>query len=199
MTAHSLFDPSRAAVLNMDMQAGIVSAYAKDQEGFPDRAASVLARARELGMLVIHIKVGFRKGLPEVSSRNPLFGAIKTSEKHQRLFEGDLGAIHPSLGPAPDDIVITKHRVSAFTGTDLDMILRATEIDTLVLFGIATSGVVLSTLVEAADRDYRLIVIKDCCVDLDADLHRTLIENFFPKRGKVISTSEFLAAEKLGE
>jgi nicotinamidase-related amidase len=56
------------------------------------------------------------------------------------------------------------------------MILRARDIDTLVLFGIATSGVVLSTLLHAADADYRLFVIKDCCADLDLDLHACLVD-----------------------
>jgi len=147
------WDPARTAVLSMDCQTGIVSIYAKDQEGFLARAASVLERARGLGMCVIHIQVGFRPGLPEVSSRNSLFAAIKNSSQHQKLFEGAPGAIHPDLGPRPQDIVITKHRVSAFCGTDLEMILRAKEIETLILFGIATSGVVLSTRVEAADAD----------------------------------------------
>jgi nicotinamidase-related amidase len=82
--------------------------------------------------------------------RNRLFASIKSSPQHQKLFEGTSGAIHPTLGPAPDDIVVTKHRISAFTGSDLQMILREREIDTLVLFAIATSGVVLSTLLERA-------------------------------------------------
>ncbi len=199
MTHHPLIDPSRTAVLSMDMQAGIVSIYAKDQGGFLDRAASVLAKARELGARVIHIKVGFRKGLPEVSSRNALFNAVKTSEERQHLFAGEMGEIHPALGPAEDDIVITKHRISAFTGTDLEMILRANEIDTLVLFGIATSGVVLSTLVDAVDMDYRVIVIQDCCMDSEPELHHSLIEKYFTKRGTVISASEFLSPAKEGE
>jgi nicotinamidase-related amidase len=196
MANHYVIEPSRTAVLSMDMQAGIVSIYAKDQEGFIERAASVLAKARELGARVIHIKVGFRIGLPEVSSRNALFNAVKTSEKHQRLFAGEMGEIHPALGPADDDIVITKHRISAFIGTDLDMILRANEIETLVLFGIATSGVVLSTLVDAVDMDYRVIVIKDCCTDNEPELHQCLIEKYFSKRGTVISASEFLSPAK---
>ena len=193
MTNKSSIDPARTAVLSMDLQAGIISIYAKDDAGFVERAASVLNKARELGMRVIHVQLGFRKKLPEVSSRNSLFAAIKNSERHQRLFEGDLGAIHPMLGPAGDDIVVVKHRVSAFVGTDLEMILRANEIDTLVLFGIATSGVVLSTLVDAVDMDYRLFVVKDCCLDSDAELHTALVERFFPLRGKVISAGEFLA------
>jgi nicotinamidase-related amidase len=140
MTNQSSIDPARPAVLSMDLQAGIISIYAKDDASFVERAAPVLGKARELGIHVIHVQVGFRKKLPEVSPRNSLFAAIKNSERHQRLFEGDLGAIHPMLGPTGDDIVVVKHRVSAFAGSDLEMILRANEIDTLVLFGIATSG-----------------------------------------------------------
>lgn len=82
--------------------------------------------------------------------RNFLFRSIKSSAQHQKLFEGPLAAIPSAIAPKEGEIVVTKHRVSAFAGTDLAMILRANEIDTLVLFGIATSGVVLSTLLEAA-------------------------------------------------
>ncbi|HXE33098.1 MAG TPA: isochorismatase family cysteine hydrolase [Verrucomicrobiae bacterium] len=188
------FDPARTAVLSMDNQAGIVASYAKDQESLLARGASVLARARRLGMCVIHIQVGFRPGMPEASARNLLFGAIKNSSRHQKLFEGQLAAIHPGLAPQKDDIFITKHRVSAFRGTDLELILRAKDIDTLVLFGIATSGVVLSTLLEASDLDYRLVVIKDCCVDGDAELHNNLMDKVFARRATLATASEFLAA-----
>ena len=88
--------------------------------------------------------------------------------------------------------MITKHRISAFTGTDLDMILRSQEIDTLAMFGIATSGVVLSTLLHAVDADYRVVVIGDCCADQDADVHKALVERFFPRRGTVVSAAELL-------
>jgi nicotinamidase-related amidase len=176
----------------MDYQAGIVSIYGGgDKEGLLARAAAVLKHARGCGMTVIHVRVGFRPGLPEVSGRNPLFGAIKSSAQHQRLFAGDTGEIHPAVAPEPDDIVVTKHRVSAFAGTDLSMILRAKEVDTLVLFGIATSGVVLSTMLEACDADYRLFVIKDCCADLERELHACLVEKLFPRRAVVLSADEF--------
>jgi nicotinamidase-related amidase len=194
MPGHLSIDAARTAVLSMDNQAGIVASYAKDEGTLIARGASILARARSLGMCVIHIQVGFRPGLPEVSSRNMLFGAIRDSSRHQKLFEGELAAIHPGLAPQMDDIVVTKHRVSAFHGTDLEVILRAKEIDTLVLFGIATSGVVLSTLLEASDADYRLVVIEDCCVDADAELHANLIDKVFVRRAIVLSASEFLTA-----
>ena len=188
-------DPARTALLSMDCQAGIVSIYTREgKDAFLARAASVLHHARATGMTVIHIQVGFRPGCPEISSRNALFGAIKSSEQHQRLFREPLGAIPDAIAPHNDEIVITKRRISAFAGTDLAMILRAKEIDTLVLYGIATSGAVLSTLVEAADADYRLAAIGDCCADLDPALHDCLIQRFFPTRGRVFSSEGFIAA-----
>jgi nicotinamidase-related amidase len=186
--------PAHTALLGMDCQAGIVSIYAKPQEPFLERCSSVLRVARKIGMPVIHVKVGFRPGLPEVAMRNRLFGSVKSSPQHQNLFEGPAGAIHPTLGPEPDDIVVTKHRISAFSGTDLQMILRAKEVETLVLFGIATSGVVLSTLLEACDLDYRTVVIADCCADSDQELHRVLIERLFPLRGEVTTAADFVKA-----
>ena len=188
-------DPGHTAVLSMDCQAGIVSIYTREaKDAFLVRVASVLNHARATGMTIIHIQVGFRPGLPEISSRNALLGAIKSSEQHQRLFREPLGAIPDTIAPRGDEIVITKHRISAFAGTDLSMILRANDIDTLILYGIATSGVVLSTLIEASDADYRLAVIGDCCADLDAALHDCLIQRFFPARGSVFTSEGFIAA-----
>ena len=188
------FNFAHTALLAMDCQSGIVSIYAQPQEEFLSRAASVLAAARKTGMKVIHVQVGFRPGLPEVSSHNKLFAAMKANPQHQQLFQGPAGAIHAALGPEPADIVVTKHRVSAFTGTDLEMLLRAGEIDTLVLFGIATSGVVLSTLSDAFDYDFRVFVIADCCADRDAELHRVLVGKLFPARGEVLSAADFVRA-----
>jgi nicotinamidase-related amidase len=155
----------------MDCQAVIVSIYAKPPEEFLARASSVLEATRRVGMPVIHVQVGFRPGLPEVSGRNKLLAAIKSSAAHQKVFEGPAGAIHPALGPEPGDIVVTKHRVSAFAGTDLEMLLRAKEVETLVLFGIATS-----------------------CADLDRELHSALLDRFFPSRAEVTTAGDFVGA-----
>ncbi len=190
--ADSIPDIRRAAVLSMDLQTAIVSRYLAADEDLVVRAAGVLKQARSSGMMVIHIQVGFRTGLPEVSPRNQLFGAIRSSAEWQTMFQGPAGAIHPVVAPQEQDIVVTKHRVSALAGTDLDMILRANEIDTLVLFGIATSGVVLSTLLEASDADYRLLVVKDCCADQDPEVHACLVEKVFPRRATVLTAGELL-------
>jgi nicotinamidase-related amidase len=142
-------------------------------------------------MSTILLQVGFRPGLPEVSERNKFFGSLKAKAQHQSLFQGATGAIHPGLEATSDDIFVTKHRVSAFAGTDLEMILRAKGIHTLVLFGISTSGAVLSTLLDAFDADYRSSVIADCCADTDLELHEVLVKHLFPARGEVISGGEW--------
>ena len=185
-----------SALLSMDLQVGIVAAYAAGQPDLLARAGAVLNAARRVGMPVIHVKVGFRPGLPEVSARNPLFGAIKSSPAHQQLFAGASGEIHPAVAPEAGEVVVTKSRVNAFAGTDLEQVLRAKEIDTLVLYGIATSGVVLSTALHASDADYRLVIISDCCVDSDAAVHATLVEKVFPRRASVVTADAFL--EMLG-
>lgn len=200
MAERFAIDPSRTALLSMDCQAGIVSIYTREaKDTFLARVANVLNHARATSMAVIHIQVGFRPGLPEVSPRNALFAAIKSSEQHQLLFQGQLGAIPDPIAPRDGEVVITKHRISAFAGTDLAMILRSNDIDTLVLYGIATSGVVLSTLLEAVDADYRVAVIGDCCADLDATLHDSLIQRLFPTRGSVLSAEDFIAAPSRAE
>jgi len=175
----------------MDYQAAVVAGFAADQEALVKRAAEVLAHARRAGLKIIYIVVNFRPGYPEVSPRNVNFNAVRQSGR----FIAEAGTeVHPAVAPQPGDITVVKHRVGAFPGTDLDMILRANDIETIVMFGIATSGVVLSTLRHAADADYRLIVLKDCCSDRDAEVHRVLTEKVFPRQATVITAAEFLAA-----
>jgi isochorismate hydrolase len=83
---------------------------------------------------------------------------------------------------------------SAFTGSDLEVVLRAGGIDSLVLAGIATSGVVLSTLRQAADLDYRLTVLADGCLDADPEVHRVLLEKVFPRQADVVRIADWTAS-----
>jgi nicotinamidase-related amidase len=189
-------DACRTALLSMDLQNSIVSIYTKDKPEFLPRVATVLNAARMNSLRMMHVQVGFRAGLPEVDARNQLFGAIKNSPQWQQIFQGPAGAIHPDVAPRGDEVVITKHRVSAFAGTDLDMILRANGVDTLILLGIATGGVVLSTLLHASDADYRLFIVKDCCTDLDSEVHACLTEKFFPQRATALTANELLESLK---
>ena len=143
-------------------------------------------------MTVIYVVVGFRPGFPEISPQNMAFSAIKGSG---RFVPGDPSLeIHPAVMPLEGEVVVTKHRVGAFAGTDLEMVLRAKRIDTLLLAGIATSGVVLSTVRYAADADYRLVIADDCCSDMDAEVHRVLCEKVFPRQATVASAETIVQA-----
>lgn len=106
-------DASRAVLLSMDLQNTIASLYTKNDSEFLPRGATVLNAARKNGLRVIHIQVGFRPGLPEVDARNQLVGAIKHAAQWHQIFQGPAGAIHPDVAPQDDEIVITKHRISA--------------------------------------------------------------------------------------
>lgn len=99
--------------------------------------------------------------------------------------------IHPDLAPQEQDIVITKKRFSAFMGSDLEVVLRSHDIEHLVLAGISTSGVVLSTLREAADKDYKLTVIEDCCADGDLEVHQLLMNKVFPRQAEVVPLQQW--------
>lgn len=186
-------DKSATAVLLMDYQNDMVERLPEqERKVLLDSAMSVLASARKAGMPVVYIVVKFRNGYPEVSPRNKLFSMVK---KGGRLLDGTPATeIHASVAPAPADVVLTKVRVGAFSTTALETLLRARGITSLVLLGIATSGVVLSTVRWAADMDYGLTVIADGCADFNADTHRVLLENVFPAQANVITASAFKAA-----
>ena len=74
--------------------------------------------------------------------------------------------------------------------------LNGGGVDTLVLTGIATSGVVLSTLRYAADLDYRLVVLADACADADDEVHRVLTTKVFPRQADVLTVAQW--AKSLG-
>jgi nicotinamidase-related amidase len=99
-------------------------------------------------------------------------------------------AVHERVAPQDGDIVVRKVRVGAFSTTDLDAQLRARGIDTLLLAGVSTSGVVLSTIRDAADKDYRVVVLADLCADLDPQVHATLTEKVFPRQADVVTSAE---------
>ncbi|MDQ2713981.1 MAG: cysteine hydrolase [Chloroflexota bacterium] len=184
MTDTLTLDRKHTALLVMDYQNGIVSRIVENYPDLLDRTAAVLAAARAADLPIIYIVVSFREGYPEVSPRNRSFSALRGSG---RMLAGSPETeIHPHVGPRPGEIVLTKHRVGAFSTTPLETILRAHDVTSLILCGIATSGVVLSTVRWAADMDYDLLVVEDCCADGDAEVHRILTQKVFPRQARVV-------------
>jgi nicotinamidase-related amidase len=176
----------RSALLVMDVQPGIID-RAPDPAAYLARVSEAVRAARGHAVQVIQVVVGFRPGMPEVSARNQAFGAAKQQRPAY------LSDPRPVITLEGRDLVVTKRRVSAFTGSDLEVVLRAGEIDHLVLCGIATSGVVLSTLREAADKDYRCTVLADLCADTDPEVHAVLTGKVFPRQARVMSAADWTA------
>jgi nicotinamidase-related amidase len=184
--------PETTALLLMDFQRMVVDSYAVDKEALLDRVRRLAEAARNSGAMVIHVVVSFQLGYPEVSGQNSVFSNLKAAGL---LALGDPWVeIYPELTPQPGDVVVRKQRVSAFTGTNLDMILRSNNIDTLLLTGILTQGVVLSTLRHAADMDYRAVVVADGCSDKDPEVQRVLMEKIFPFQARVATVAEVIGA-----
>jgi nicotinamidase-related amidase len=183
----SVGDNSSTALLVMDFQNIVVDRL--DDLAVLDTAAAAIEAARASGVLVIYVRIDFRPGYPEVSPRNRSFAA-RIGAGGLDLAEASAATrLHSSLAPADDEPVVVKRRVSAFTGSDLAVILRSRSIDALVLSGIATSGVVLSTLREAADLDFDLTVLSDACADVDPEVHRVLTEKVFPRQAAVLTVA----------
>ncbi len=184
-------EPNRTALLIMDLQADMLSRIGDKAAPLVEHTATVVAAARHAHVPVIYVVLGFRPGYPEVSPNNAVFAAVTQTGRFTSTPGDDIA---PALRPVAGDIVVVKHRVSAFAGTDLELILRAKRIDTLILGGIATGGIVLSTVRHAADADYRLVVVKDACADPDDEVHRVLTEKVFPRQAAVASASDVAAA-----
>jgi nicotinamidase-related amidase len=180
---------SRTGLLIMDVQRAIVERLGGEAPAFLDRLGATAAAARSAGVPVVYVRVGFRPGAPEISPRNRAFAAVAPDA----FGEASPGTRIPAIvAPGPEDIVVTKRRVSAFAGSDLDVVLRSQGIDSLVLTGIATSGVVLSTLRQAADLDFGLTVLGDLCADGDPEVHRVLMDKVFPRQAEVMTAGQWI-------
>ncbi len=181
----------------MDVQNGIVDRVPEDAAGLLDRIGAAVDCARAHGVDVVYVRVAFRPGGADVSPRNRSFSAL--AGLTDMGIDDPATQIHPAVARGPDDVVVVKKRVSAFAGSDLDVVLRSIGADRLVLCGIATSGVVLSTLRQAADLDYGLTVLRDGCADRDPEVHRVLLDEVFPRQADVVTTDEWIAATASGD
>ncbi|MGZ3813041.1 MAG: cysteine hydrolase family protein [Mucilaginibacter sp.] len=179
---------SNTALLVMDMQAGILSML-PDTATLLGNVAKAIAKARAAKVPVIYVTVGFRAGAPEISANNKAFAATK--ERFESVGKEEFTKIDRTIVPLAGELTVTKRRVSAFTGSDLEVILRAQGIQHIVLSGVATGGVVLSTVREAADKDYRITVLADCCADRDEEIHHVLTTKVFPRQADVVLVEEW--------
>lgn len=130
---------------------------------------AVIAKARAASAPVIFVRVGFSPDYRECSNNSPMFSGVR---KAGLLKLGGWGTeIHPDLDKQEADNLVTKHRVSPFYGTSLEVLLRANGIERLVLSGVSTAAVVQACTRDGHDRDYACVVVEDCCAAANAKEH----------------------------
>jgi len=180
-------DPSKTALLVMDYQNGIIPMVPNPEELLAG-AREAIDLVRSHGGTIGYVRVGFADAGEIGGAMGKRVGGTAALEH----FHADHAntQIHADVAPQEGDIVVRKIRVGPFGSTDLHEQLQARGIDTLVLAGISTSGVVLSTVRDAHDRDYRLIVLADLCADRDPEVHEVLIGKVFPGQAEVIGAAE---------
>ena len=185
----AIIDPRRTALLVMDYQHGIVGMI-EDSDALLARAGQAIDLVRDRGGHIGYVRVAFTDADLEAIPPTSSMGARIAAGPQAFHADSPTTAIHEKVAPRDGDIIVRKTRVGAFSTTDLEQQLRDRGIDTLVLAGISTSGVVLSTVRDASDRDYRLFVLSDATADRDPAVHAFLIEKVFPRQADVITIAD---------
>jgi gluconolactonase len=186
-------DPKRCAVLAMDFQNDILGMTPDYREKhLLETVTRVLDAARHHATMVVHIAVSFRDDYADAPAHAPLF----QDEKARGLMKaGSPGAaICKELTPQAGDIVINKHGIDPFNSTHLANVLRARDVETLVLMGLWTNFVVEATARTGADLSYRIVVVTDGCASDTEEHHRFFVDTILPKLGIAATASEVIAA-----
>lgn len=181
-----------AALVLMDLQTGVLN-MVKPPESYFQLLKSTTAAARTAGLPIIFVKSCFRLGYPDGNPANKTVASIRAMGEDLFVCGSDFTEFHPDI-PAREktDAVVTKRRISALSGTDLEVVLKSLGVGHIVLAGVLTSGVVLSTVREAADLDYVITVLEDLCLDVDAEVQDVLMKKLFPLQGTVVTAEKFV-------
>jgi nicotinamidase-related amidase len=174
----------KTALVVGDIQRGITEAYPFARAVVPP-LTELLPRARKAGVLVVFVHIAFRPNRADLPPDNALFSSF--FEAKDVFHEGTPGTA-VALPVKDEDVVVLKRRASAFAGTDLELVLRANAVDAIAVAGVATGAMVAATCYDAADRGYRVTVLRDGCADPDVAMHDFFIDKVFPSRGHEIVT-----------
>lgn len=167
------------ALIIGDIQQGITGNYPFARQVVPPLTA-LLPRARAAGALVVFVRFALRGNGADLPPGSTM---LRTFHEAGDTFHEGAPGTEIALPVADEDVVVTKRRASAFAGTDLDLVLRANGVDSLTVAGVATSAMVAATCYDAADRDYKLTVLRDGCADGDVATHGFFMDTVFPSRG----------------
>jgi nicotinamidase-related amidase len=196
-----LLREKRAAVVTMELQRGVVG----DRSSFPELAKAVAegnviensarlcAAARERHVPVVHCTAGFladRSGSP---TNSPLISAMLRHPEH--LLEGtDAVELVQGLGADGDVVAHRRHGVSPFIGTDLDEILRARDISSVVAVGVSVNLGIIGLSVEAVNLGYRVVIPTDAVAGVPADYSATVLRHTLQLVARLSVVDDVIAA-----
>ena len=165
-------DRAKTAVLSMDIQKATVRKSSMFRERHVGQSAkSVLEAARNAAILVVHVVIDYQPAF--FSPRNKFLQKIRIPVLSAPGVDvAELLEIADEVKPVGDEPIVRKPRMNPFFGTALESMLRSRDIDTVVLMGVATEFVVESAVRHAADADFRVIVLEDCCASFSEEAHR---------------------------
>jgi ureidoacrylate peracid hydrolase len=193
--------PEKTAVVIVDVQRYFTETppFSAMQQIVP-RIAGVLQAARAAGMTVAHVKSEFLAnmadaGRPGSRTRQMMDSLCGVGGTENPLAQANpLAEIAPELAPELSDVVVTKTRFSGFWRTNLDELLKARNIESLIFTGGTTTVCLESTLRDALFCEYNALVLSDCAMDMTPELHEsalTRIEMFF---GWICRSEELISA-----
>lgn len=189
-------DPKRTALVLCDFQNGLIMSNRPIEpwgaKTLIANAKKVLDHARMVGMAVVYVRVGYRQDLKDLAPK-----AFEPGEHwgSPSLAVGNLEQqIVDELTPEPGDIQVTKHTISPFNNTDIEVYLRRLGVDTLILMGYSTTAVIMGSFRDAVDKDYNVAVVSDACAAGTKEEHDVSMNIIFPRNGWVGTSDEVIAA-----
>ncbi|TYC66255.1 cysteine hydrolase [Streptomyces sp. CB01881] len=189
MSTAPVLDPARTALLVLDYQPVVLAALPEGEgRALLGRMERAVAGARARGVTIAYVRTAFTTAdWDAVPAANKSFAPLA---RHRVLHHEDPAtAVHERLAPRDGDLTVRKTRHGALRATGLDRRLRERGITTLVVSGISTSGAVLSTVTDAADRDWRLYVLSDGVADPDTAAHDVVLRRVLPARAHITDTA----------
>jgi biuret amidohydrolase len=199
-------EPARTAMIVVDMENDFVAPGAPMETPAGQQMLPTLKRAlafcRQRGIRIIYTTHAHRRDGCDMGLFDDLWPPIAS---RAGLVDGESGIeIYPEIAPRGNDIVIKKHRYSAFYGTDLEIVLRGLGVDTVIITGVTTENCCHATARDAMFRDYKVVFLSDATGTFDypdvgqggmsaSEVHRATLVILSVSTADVMTTQEFMA------
>jgi len=195
-------DPKNAALIVVDMQNDYISPKGSAGNRGEDCSAAIamvpnmvrlIDEARRIGLTIVYIRTIHSEWTDTPS------WIFRTSQKSglSTCREGSWGAeFYEGIEPLASERVVIKHRYSGFINTDLNTVLKARNVQSVLVGGVATNVCVETTARDAYMFDYYVTMIEDCSAAYDAKLHMGTLENMRRHFGLVASSNEIIDSWK---